>query len=626
MQNENKPEKDLKKEKIRKRYQGVPEEELVVIPAIPQTDIYDEQTEQNVAVYVRVSTEDPRQTSSYELQKNHYQDVVNKHPDWKLVGIYADEGISGTSLQHREAFLQMIRDCHDGKINLIITKSVSRFARNLLDCIGYVRELASLEPPVGIFFETENIYTLKKNSELSLSIIATLAQEESHNKSEIMNASIEMRFKRGIFLTPPLLGYDQNENGELIINEEEAKTVRFIYFMYLSGHTCQAIAQALTNLGRKTKPGNTTWSASSVLQQLQNERHCGDVRARKTFTPNYLDHKSKKNKQNRQQYLKIDHHEAIISRSDFMAVQRLILSAKYGNKDFMPCLHVITDGLLKGFVSVHPKWAAFKAEDYQAAFKNVLAEDMQPVPDLIHAESGTFDLRGYEVASAQFFNITNQIRVTFSIDAVTFSTECIRRFETNYVELLVHPEAFYLAVRPTKKDDKNSMQWSKRNNDLNIPRQINGAAFLPALFHLFGWNSNCKYRILGTIKQHAEESIILFNLKEAEVFIPDNALQNAENAEEENSSPLLFENNMEPLGTKHGILAYPEDWSYRFGNDFYYQAQALEFANLSKKDWNMQARVSYDPEPPLQVTTMEEIQDTLKTMMADMKQEAENGK
>lgn len=121
--------------------------------------------------------------------------MANKRDDWDLIDIYADEGISGTSLQHRDSFLKMIKDCENGKIDLIVTKSVSRFARNILDCIGYVRQLKAMKPPVGIYFETERIYTLSNNSEMSLSFIATLAQEESHNKSEIMNASIEMRFK-----------------------------------------------------------------------------------------------------------------------------------------------------------------------------------------------------------------------------------------------------------------------------------------------------------------------------------------------------------------------------------------------------------------------------------------------
>lgn len=219
----------LQKAKIRERYKGISPDELDVIPAKPQENLYDDTSEKRVGAYVRVSTDDPRQTTSYELQKNHYEDLVTHRPGWKLVEIYADEGISGTSLKHRDAFIRMIADCKQGKLDLIVTKSVSRFARNVVDCIKYVRELKALPSPVGVFFEAESIYTLDRNSEMSLSFISTFAQEESHNKSEIMNASIEMRFKRGIFLTPPLLGYDQDEDGNLVINEEEAKTVRLTY-------------------------------------------------------------------------------------------------------------------------------------------------------------------------------------------------------------------------------------------------------------------------------------------------------------------------------------------------------------------------------------------------------------
>ena len=281
------------KSKIRERYKGIDPDELDVIPALPQEDIFAVENEQRVAVYARVSTDDPRQTSSYELQKNHYHDVISKSPNWKLVQIYADEGISGTSLQHRDQFKLMIEDCKKGQIDLIVTKSVSRFARNVVDCIGYVRELLSLPHPVGVFFETERLNTFDPKSEMVLSFMATLAQEESHTKSEIMNASIEMRFRRGIFLTPILLGYDHDEDGNLIINEGEAKIVKLIFMMYLNGCTCQEIADTLTGLGCETKKGNTIWSPGSILQILQNERHCGDVLAHKTYTPNYLNHKSK---------------------------------------------------------------------------------------------------------------------------------------------------------------------------------------------------------------------------------------------------------------------------------------------------------------------------------------------
>ncbi len=248
--------KELRRAQIRERYKGTNTELLEVIPGKEIADFYDE-VSRRVAVYVRVSTDNLQQTSSYELQKNYYEEMVRKNPSWTLVNIYADEGISGTSLQHRDAFNQMIEDCKAGKIDMIITKSVSRFARNIVDCISVVRQLSSLKNPVGVRFETEGIFTLNDKTEMSLNFTATMAQEESHIKSSIMNTSIEMRFGRGIVLTPVLLGYNHDENGKLTINEKEAKTVRLIFFMYLYGYSCQEIADSLTKLGRQTKKGNT---------------------------------------------------------------------------------------------------------------------------------------------------------------------------------------------------------------------------------------------------------------------------------------------------------------------------------------------------------------------------------
>ena len=185
---------EKQKEKIRERYKGNTSDEVEIIPALPQPKLYGDNQVKRVAAYARVSTIDVNQTTSYELQKNYYIDFIKNHEGWVYVDVYADEGISGTSLNHREKFKEMIEDCKAGKIDLIVTKSVSRFARNTLDCLEYVRELKNLPRPVGIFFETENIYTLDSRSEMALSFIATMAQEESHIKSDIMNASLSMRF------------------------------------------------------------------------------------------------------------------------------------------------------------------------------------------------------------------------------------------------------------------------------------------------------------------------------------------------------------------------------------------------------------------------------------------------
>jgi len=610
---------EFQKEKIRNKYKGVDPNELDVIPAIPQVSLYEDKNEKRVAVYARVSTDDPRQTSSYELQKNHYMDLVSKHIGWKLADIYADEGISGTSLNHRDSFVRMINDCRAGKIDLIVTKSVSRFARNTLDCIGYARELANLQPPIGILFETENIYTLNSSSEMSLTFIATLAQEESHNKSEIMNASIEMRFRRGIFLTPPLLGYDVDDEGNLVINQEEAKTVRLVFFMYLYGYTCSQIAETLTRLGRRSKKGNTVWTAGAILQILQNERHCGDVLARKTWTPNYLDHKAKKNKQDRNQYRKKNHHEAIISRDDFIAVQRLISNAKYGYKGFLPELKVIQEGVLTGFVSINPRWAGFKAKDYLAASNSVYVSDEYKSKNVeIEAQSGDFDLRNFEVARSQFFDTANKICVTFSLENIQFSTECVRKFDkTSHVEMLVNPNEKLFAVRPCSEEMRNTVQWAKIDNKLYYSREISCAAYIKTLYELFAWNSTYKYRVRGICRQKDTEILMIFNMKETEIFISQN--------ETSDNEQLLKDSKPFANGQKKAIVAYPVNWANTFGSNYYSQIQARELSLLNEEnEWKAKEQGKPYSEPDLEVTNPNEIQINIKKIISDMKQEAAN--
>lgn len=603
------------KNKIRERYKGVSLDELDVIPALPQEDIFAVENEQRVAVYARVSTDDPRQTSSYELQKNHYHDVISKSPNWKLVQIYADEGISGTSLQHRDQFKLMIEDCKQGKIDLIVTKSVSRFARNVVDCIGYVRELLALPHPVGVFFETERLNTFDPKSEMVLSFMATLAQEESHTKSEIMNASIEMRFRRGIFLTPILLGYDHDEDGNLVINEGEAKIVKLIFMMYLNGCTCQEIADTLTELGCMTKKGNTVWSPGSILQILQNERHCGDVLAHKTYTPNYLNHKSKKNMQNRPQYRKRNHHEAIISRDDFIAVQRLISNAKYGNKGLLPELKVIPEGVLKGFVSINPRWAGFKEDDYINASASVYNGTEQPSVSSapVEVQSGDFDLRGYEIARSQFFDSTDRITVTFSQGDIRFSCPAVRRLESTLVELLMHPQKRILAVRTAGKECRNAMQWSKKKSGVSFPRGISGTAFLPTLYSLLGWKDDCRYRITGIKRGKGNDAILLFNLTEPEIFIPNDTVSSL--PESDTSVKPFTDSN------RRNVRAYPPDWADTFGSNYYSHAQAQELAGFGK---GMEPDISHASviykDNDIQVTSKDDIERNIEQIMSDMKE------
>ncbi|MDE7207381.1 MAG: recombinase family protein [Lachnospiraceae bacterium] len=600
-----------RKEQIRQRYKGISIDALEIIPAIPQESFFNDNSEKRVAIYARVSTDDARQTSSYELQKNHYRDVVSQHPGWTLIEIYADEGISGTSLRHRDAFIRMIDDCKSGKFDLIVTKSVSRFARNVVDCIGYVRQLAALTPPVGIFFETEGIYTLDAKSEIGLSFISIFAQEESRIRSEVMNASIEMRFRRGLFLTPALLGYNRDEDGGLVINEEEARTVRLIFFMYLFGYTCRQIAITLTQLLRRTKKSNVTWSASTVLSILQNERHCGDILARKTYTENYLDHKSKKNRRNRNQYRQENHHEAIISREDFIAVQRLIQNARYGYRGFLPKLQVIPAGALCGCVIVHPKWSGFHAEDYCLASSSVTKAMPHSLPHQSCADSNTFDWQGYEVVRSQFFDTRNRIILTFSHQFMRFNADCVQRFQTDYIEMLVHPDKNLFVLRPSAKENRNAVQWAKERDGRTIPKQVSGRAFLPNLYKLFRWNPEYKYRLFGIKKQIAEEELILFHLKEAQVLVPISSITEADR-----------QTALKPFGAKNDILAYPPEWNSSFGERYDMQQQMPDFiaACQPQKQKSKTDSIPYNPEP-LDVTDELELEKTIKAFIYSMRQE-----
>ena len=597
------------KAKIRERYKGLSVDQAEVIPARKQQDFYDDEPKR-VAVYVRVSTDNIQQTSSYELQKNYYEDMVSRNPNWTLVEIYADEGISGTSLNKRDAFNRMIQDCMAGKIDMIITKSVSRFARNIVDCVTIVRQLKAQRPSIGVFFETEHIFTLQDNSEMSLNFTATMAQEESHVKSSIMNASIEMRFSHGIVLTPVLLGYDHDDEKKLTINEDEAKIVRLIFFLYLSGYTCQNIADTLTELGCETKRGNTVWSAGSILQILRNERYCGE-----TYTPSYLDHKSRKNMGDRTQHRWKDRHEPIISRDDFIAVQHLINNAKYGNKGILPELQVIKEGALRGFVSVNPRWAGFRSEDYLEACLSAYDDEPQiEIESEVVAQSGDFDFRGFEIARTQFFDTKNKLTLKFSIGQIQFGKACVRKFDNaQYVELLVHPLHHLLAVRASKKEVRNSVQWAKLNNNGDfLPRQLAGTAYLNTFYDLFDWDPRYKYRLCGVRRQQDNESVIMFDLDETEVFMPEDTLEGeAEPVDDE----------MIPTGRK-SVIGYPSTWANNFGSNFYTHAQARELATFVEDGtWQLAEQTQPFSTTELKVTSHADAHAAAQMLIQDIRQD-----
>lgn len=509
------------KEKIRQRYKGGDAGNMRMIPARAKESLFEENVEKRVCAYCRVSTDDPRQTSSYELQKNHYEGFIKEHPGWVLVDIYADEGITGTSMDKRDEFNRMIADCQRGKIELIVCKSVARFARNIVDSLQTVRLLLDLKPPIGVFFETEHINTLDSTSEMMLALLSMTAQEESHNKSEIMNVSIEQRFKRGVLLTPPLLGYDWDEDHRLAINPEEAVTVRLAYAMLLAGFSKKEIAARLNELGRPSKLGNINWNAGSVAGLLRNERYCGDVLARKTFTPNYLNHRSRKNRQDRNQYLWRDQHEPIVSPEAWHAAQTILNICKNGSSGSLPALRVIQEGALQGFVSVnrHQHWedpdvfvrASLSA--YGGELKEEDAPEENAAPDEAQASGG------FQVVRAGFFQ-DQAPAVTLARKYMEFNALCQQRLGSpETIELLYNPVERLLAVRPCAADHPNALRLVQRGSLKNTTRRLGMAAFMGLLMDLMGWNSDHRYFLRGYVRRDAGAAAMLFDLYEPEVRV-----------------------------------------------------------------------------------------------------------
>lgn len=510
--------KDNEKSKIRTRYKGVDRSVLECIPAASREKFHEDTSVKRVAVYARVSTDDPKQTSSYELQRNHYEDMVRNHQGWILVDIYADEGISGTSMQHRDSFNRMIADCKEGKIDLVVTKSISRFARNIVDCIATIRELAALPNRVGIYFETEAIFTLDNTTEMMLAVLSAAAQEESHTKSEIMNISIEQRFSRGIFLIPALLGYDKDDSDNLVVNKEEAETVMVCFYLYINGYTTKDIAQVLNLHGRKTKIGNVRWTQSSINSVLKNERYCGDILSRKTFTPNYLDHKSRKNRHDRNQYRQKDHHMAIVSRKVFDAVNKMIVC--YNRKlpgSGLPLLRVVKKGALLGYMPIDRLWYGFLMDDYTNA-----ANSIQSEREANNGVNSKFKIMypGYQIIRQQFFSILEKPTLYFTESKVSFSTNCLKRFrDVEYVEILFNPLEKKIAIRPCSPESPNAIKWGTYIEGHWRTSAKSCKGFSGPLFESMAWDNNHKYRISGQYFCNEHQQLLVFNLANHEKMV-----------------------------------------------------------------------------------------------------------
>lgn len=277
-----------------------------------------------VAAYARVSTDETDQLNSYQAQINEFTNRINENPEWDFAGMFCDEGISGTSMKKRVGMLSMLEAARDQHIDLIITKSISRFARNTVDILTVIKEMRAIN--VEIYFEKENMSSLDPKIDFILTIMSSIAQEESRNISENTKWGIRKRFAQGELLmgTRHFLGYDKNEFGELVIDEEQAKTVRYIFQQYLNGMGITTLAKHLIEHEFNNGRGVVTWYSDTVKDILKNEKYVGDLLLQKTVTMDYLSHVSVKNDGHATKYYIKDSHEAIIDRETFDIVQTMI--------------------------------------------------------------------------------------------------------------------------------------------------------------------------------------------------------------------------------------------------------------------------------------------------------------
>lgn len=301
-------------------------------------------TKRRTAAYVRVSTSSEEQLNSYEAQKDYFPKFIASHPNWEYVGLYCDEGLSGTSSNRRPEFNRMIADALDGQIDLIVTKSISRFARNTVDTLTAVRQLK--EAGCEVWFEKENLYSLDSKGEFILTLLSSMAQEESRSLSENVKWGVRKRFADGKYSLPyaQFLGYERGKDGKPKIVEEEAKIIRLIYRLFLEGDSFSGIAAYLIKQGVPTPAGKKVWQNCVTESILTNEKYYGAALLQKHFVEDYLTKKVRTNTGELPRFFIENDHEAIVSEAVFTEVQRRIETKSL----YYPLLHAFSNKLVCG--------------------------------------------------------------------------------------------------------------------------------------------------------------------------------------------------------------------------------------------------------------------------------------
>lgn len=454
------------------------------------------------AAYIRVSTDSDDQENSLKNQRAHYERMIPSNPLWEYVGIFQDEGISGTNMRNRKGLLRLIDECKAGNIDLIVVKEVSRLARNTRDCLDIAQQLAGLNPPVGIFFENNNLNTLDAGSKVFLTVLAMCAELESELKSRSVEFGQDELFRTYKFPVPKLLGYRKVEKYTMEIEEEGAKTVRLIYDLFLAGNAPVEIAAILTNLKRPTARNNLTWLPGSVTDILSNEKYAGAYLMRKRFTVSFLTHQTRRNIGQKRIFHKPNHHAAIVSLEEHARVL-LMLRANHASPFFNNKyeIKVIRSGLLAGFIPMNAAFGGYGAEHYLAA--HIMAR----VPDVEFAAEIAV-IPGLRRLSRKILCDRHTATLTLNKTQAVFNKLCESRLDADYAEILLNPKEKLLAVRRSASNNPNAIPWSGEP----IPaRELNNV-----LFEMMGSQNGWQCKIPASVLRRCDESVIIFDLTDCE--------------------------------------------------------------------------------------------------------------
>lgn len=551
-------------------------QQAIFHPAMPTPSI-SEEGHKRVAVYARVSTKSTGQVSSIENQRKYYKRKIDKTPNWELQEIYSDEGKSGTSKKWRPDFKRMLQDAADKKMDLIICASVSRFARNISDLIEEVRKLKTANPshPVGVFFETENIYTLDPNIVERLQMQGLFAEWESGNKSRRMILSYDQRICTGQYPLSDLLGLRHTIDGKFYIEEDEAKTVRYIFLCTVCGISAGDIAQALTEKRRPTLRGRTEWNAAMVKSVMENERRWGDLEVRKRVVIDYKEKVTTKNKMGEGSYIRdsayIPHyHEGIVTPEIARAAHMMRASRyQFGS---VPDVSVIGSGALKGFVSVSPAWKGIDNKAFQEISMQVYEADefeaLQREADIWncteHSNVLSMSLNDYRVVPGVIFMTRSDPQLTLSPNSFKLNAVCHKKLGgKESIEVLYHPVLEVIAVRGCNESNPNAIRWDGAKKGT---LQLSSSAFSGAIYDKLEWMKKYKFRFRGVTRVREGERIIFFFLDEPQILVgKDKARLNSEGSTDSAAKYIPYRESGGTADAGASPVAYPENWRDSFG-------------------------------------------------------------